>query len=65
MLKPAVQWSFERIASLPLSAWDDVAGTKLDPADVIKARKREIVYAERKRVAAKIPRRVAKSKGER
>ena len=46
----------------PLSAWGDVIGTKLDPAEVIKARKIEIGYAERKPVWFKVPRHVAKSK---
>ena len=51
------------LQAFPFSAWDDVTGTKLDPAEVIKSRKVEIGYAEKKPVWTKIPRHVAKSKG--
>ena len=46
------------LPTFPFSAWDDVSGGKLDPAEVI-----EIGYAEKEPVWVKIPRRVAKSKG--
>ena len=51
------------LQAFPFSAWGDVTGTKLDPAEVIKARKIESGYAEKKPVLAKILRHVAKSKG--
>ena len=51
------------LQAFPFSAWDDVAGTKLGPEEVVKARKVEIGYAEKKPVWVKIPRHVAKSKG--
>ena len=34
----------------PFSAWDDVAGAKLDPEEVVKARKVETGYADKKPV---------------
>lgn len=40
-----------------------MAGTKLDPEEVVKAREVEIGYADNKSVWVKIPRHVAKSKG--
>ena len=51
------------LQDFPFSAWDDVAGTKLDLAEVIKARKIEIGYAEKKPVWIKNSRHAAKSKG--
>ena len=51
------------LQAFPFSAWDDVTGTKLDPAEVIKARTVEFGYAEKKLVWTKIPRHAARSKG--
>ena len=42
------------LQAFPFSALDDVTGAKLDPAEVIRARKVEIGYAEKKPVWTKI-----------
>ena len=49
--------------AFPFSAGGDVSGARLDAEEVIKARKIENGYAEKKPVWAKIPRHVARSKG--
>ena len=49
------------VQALPFSTWGDVAGAKLDPDEVPKARKVQFGYAEKKPVWVKIPRRVAKT----
>ena len=41
------------LQAFPFPAWGDVAGAKLDPDVVVKARKVEIGYAEKKPVWVK------------
>ena len=50
VLRPAMQGNYKRTARIPIAAWDDVSGTKLDPKEVMKARKVEIEHAEKKTV---------------
>ena len=51
------------LQAFPLAAWDDISSAPLDPEKVIAARKLEIVFAEKKPVWEKTPRKLAKDKG--